>query len=211
MIKFKRLIKRLFDIIASLALILVFSPVILSLYLVIWIRLGRPILFTQDRLGYKGKTFKLYKFRTMTNEKDKTGNLLPDEDRMTGLGQFLRKSSLDELPELFNVLLGEMSAVGPRPLLVDYKDLYTDEQWRRHDVTPGMAGPVLASGRNTLSWEEKFNRDLWYVDNWSLRLDAKILFQTAVSVLKREGTSAEGHVTMPRFEGTKREKTNDEV
>ncbi len=202
--KLKRYLKRLFDITASLALILVLAPLFLVLSLLIWFGIGRPIIFKQERLGYQGKPFNLYKFRTMSVEQDAAGNLLPDEERMTKLGKFLRSTSLDELPELLNVLLGDMSAIGPRPLLPEYKDLYTDEQWRRHEVPPGMAGPVLISGRNTLSWEEKFHQDVWYVDNWSLWLDVKILFKTVISVLKREGTNAEGHITMPRFEGTKR-------
>ena len=211
MIILKRCIKRIFDIITSLALLLILFPLFLVLSLLIWIGLGRPVLFTQERLGYQGKPFNLFKFRTMTMEEDGAGYLLPDGERMTKLGQFLRSTSLDELPELINVFLGDMSAVGPRPLLVEYKDLYTDEQWRRHEMPPGMAGPVLASGRNALSWEDKFERDVWYVDNWSLWLDSKILFLTAISVLKREGTNAEGHVSMPRFEGTKKESFNEEI
>lgn len=203
--KLKRYIKRLFDIIASLALILVLAPLFLALSLLIWFGIGRPILFTQERLGYQGKPFNLYKFRTMTMEQDAAGNLLPDGERMTKLGKFLRSTSLDELPELINVLLGDMSAIGPRPLLPEYKDLYTDEQWRRHEMPQGMAGPVVASGRNALSWEEKFQQDVWYVDNWSLYLDAKILLKTIISVIKRDGISAKGHVTMTSFEGTERE------
>ena len=209
--RFKLRIKRLFDISASLMLIILLSPLILVLGILIRLKLGRPIFFSQQRLGYQGRPFRLLKFRTMTMERDEEGSLLPDADRMTRFGRFLRNTSLDELPELINVLLGDMSAVGPRPLLVEYKDLYTEEQWRRHEMLPGMAGPVLASGRNRLSWEEKFERDVWYVDNWSLWLDARILFQTALSVLKREGTNAEGHVTMPRFEGTKREISDEEA
>jgi lipopolysaccharide/colanic/teichoic acid biosynthesis glycosyltransferase len=168
--------------------------------------MGKPVIFTQPRIGLGGKEFKIYKFRTMTDKKDAQGNLLPDGQRLTGVGKFLRNTTMDELPELINVLLGDMSAVGPRPLLVDYRDLYTEEQFRRHEMPPGMAGPVLASGRNTLSWDEKFERDLWYVDNWSLGLDLKILFKTALMVIKREGTSAEGYATMPRFEGSNQEK-----
>jgi lipopolysaccharide/colanic/teichoic acid biosynthesis glycosyltransferase len=137
----------------------------------------------------------------MTEERDENGNLLPDEQRLTPVGRFLRSLTLDELPELFNVLKGEMSLVGPRPLLVEYRDLYTPEQWRRHEMPPGMAGPVLASGRNLLDWEEKFRLDVWYVDHWSLWLDFQILARTAWKVLKREGVSAEGHATMPKFEG----------
>ena len=137
----------------------------------------------------------------MTDERDESGEYLSDSDRLTRTGAFLRSTTLDELPELFNVLLGTMSAVGPRPLLVEYRDLYTEEQWRRHDMPPGMAGPVLAGGRNLMSWEEKFEQDVWYVDNWSLLLDFRILFKTVLVVIKREGISADGHVSMPRYEG----------
>jgi len=197
-------IKRALDVVASLLLILLFSPLMLAIALAIWITMGRPILFRQPRIGYRGRVFTIYKFRTMTEERDENGNLLPDEQRLTPVGRFLRSLTLDELPELFNVLKGEMSLVGPRPLLVEYRDLYTPEQWRRHEMPPGMAGPVLASGRNLLDWEEKFRLDVWYVDHWSLWLDFKILLRTAWKVLKREGVSAEGHVTMPKFTGSKK-------
>ena len=170
--------------------------------LAIWLTMGRPILFRQPRIGYKGRVFTIYKFRTMTDERDEQGNLLPDEKRLTPLGKLLRSLTLDELPELFNVLKGEMSIIGPRPLLVEYWDLYTPEQRRRHDMPPGMAGPVLAYGRNLLSWEEKFKLDVWYVDNWSLWLDFKIFLRTLWMVLKREGVSAEGHATAPKFQGS---------
>jgi lipopolysaccharide/colanic/teichoic acid biosynthesis glycosyltransferase len=185
----------------SLLLISLFSPLMALIALAIWITMGRPILFRQPRIGYRGRVFTIYKFRTMTEERDENGNLLPDEQRLTPLGRFLRSLTLDELPELFNVLKGEMSLVGPRPLLVEYRDLYTPEQWRRHEMPPGMAGPVLASGRNLLDWEEKFRLDVWYVDHWSLWLDFKILLRTAWKVLKREGVSAKEHATMPKFEG----------
>jgi sugar transferase EpsL len=185
-------IKRALDVAASLLLILLFSPLMLAIALAIWITMGRPILFRQPRIGYRGRVFTIYKFRTMTEERDENGNLLPDEQRLTPVGRFLRSLTLDELPELFNVLKGEMSLVGPRPLLVEYRDLYTPEQWRRHEMPPGMAGPVLASGRNLLDWEEKFRLDVWYVDHWSLWLDFKILLRTAWKVLKREGVSARG-------------------
>ena len=194
-------IKRLFDIMMSLLLILLFAPLMLLIALAILITMGRPILFRQPRIGYRGRVFTIYKFRTMNDARDEQGNLLPDEQRLTKLGRFLRSLTLDELPELFNVLKGEMSLVGPRPLLVEYRDLYTPEQWRRHEMPPGMAGPVLASGRNLLDWEEKFRLDVWYVDHWSLWLDFQILARTAWKVLKREGVSAKGHATMPRFEG----------
>jgi lipopolysaccharide/colanic/teichoic acid biosynthesis glycosyltransferase len=201
--KFQLLVKRIFDIVSSLILIVLLSPVFVIISLIIFITMGLPVLFRQERLGYLGKPFTLYKFRTMTDKKDESGNHLPDEKRLTKTGQFLRATTLDELPELFNVLLGDMSAVGPRPLLVEYQDLYSPEQWRRHEMQPGMAGPVLAAGRNLLSWEEKFKQDVWYVDNWSLGLDIKILFKTIIRTLKREGISSADHVTMPKFEGTR--------
>ena len=202
-------IKRLFDIIASLLLILLFAPLMLFIALTIWLTMGPPILFRQPRIGYKGRIFTIYKFRTMNNSRDGQGNPLPDEQRLTQFGRFLRTLTLDELPELFNVLKGDMSLVGPRALLVEYRDLYTPEQWRRHEMPPGMAGPVLASGRNLLDWEEKFRLDVWYVDNWSLWLDFKILAWTVWKVLRREGVSAEGHATMPKFEGTKAKATRN--
>lgn len=205
--KIKLAIKRLFDIVSSFLVLLVLSPVILVVSILIWLKLGKPILFKQPRIGQDGREFVIYKFRTMSGATDDKGNLLSDEERMTKIGSFLRSTTLDELPELINVLLGDMSAVGPRPLLVEYRDLYTPEQWRRHEMPPGMAGPVLAGGRNTLSWDEKFERDIWYVDNWSLKLDLEILFKTAIRVIKREGTRAEGYATMPPFEGSKKENS----
>jgi len=197
-------LKRAFDIIVSLTALTLSSPLMALIALAIWVTMGRPILFRQPRIGYRGRVFTIYKFRTMNHERDKQGNLLPDEQRLTRLGCFLRSLTLDELPELFNVIKGDMSLVGPRALLVEYRDLYTTEQWRRHEMPPGMAGPVLASGRNLLSWEEKFRLDVWYVDNWSLWLDFQILVRTALKVLKREGVSAEGHATMPKFIGSNR-------
>jgi len=196
-------IKRAFDIIVSITALVLLSPFMALIALAIWITMGRPILFRQPRIGYRGRVFIIYKFRTMTDGRDEQGNFLPDEQRLTRLGRFLRSLTLDELPELFNVLKGEMSLVGPRPLLVEYRDLYTPEQWRRHEMPPGMAGPVLASGRNLLDWEEKFRLDVWYVDHWSLWLDFQILARTAWKVLKREGVSAEGYATMPRFQGSR--------
>ncbi len=195
-------IKRLMDLVLASCLLLLFAPVMLMIALLIRVTMGRPILFRQPRIGHKGRVFQIYKFRTMTDERDEQGNLLPDEQRLTPVGRFLRSLTLDELPELFNVIKGEMSLVGPRPLLLEYRDLYTPEQWRRHEMPPGMAGPVLASGRNLLSWEEKFKLDVWYVDHWSLWLDLKILFKTALKVLKREGVSAEGFATAPKFQGS---------
>ena len=203
MVSFQKCVKRGFDFCVSLLVLVILAPFLLLIALAIRLTMGPPALFRQRRLGYQGRPFVLCKFRTMNDRRDGQGNLLPDEQRLTRLGRFLRSTTLDELPELINVLRGEMSLVGPRPLLVDYRDLYTPEQWRRHEMPPGMAGPVLAGGRNVLSWEEKFALDVWYVDNWSLWLDFKILARTAIKVLKREGISAEGHVTMPKFEGNR--------
>jgi sugar transferase EpsL len=169
--------------------------------LVILIQIGRPVLFIQMRPGLNGKPFYMYKFRTMTDETDEQGNLLPDELRLTRLGKFLRSTSLDELPELFNVIKGDMSLVGPRPLLMQYLERYTPEQARRHEVKPGITGWAQINGRNAITWEEKFVLDVWYVDNWSLWLDMKILAMTLVKVFRREGISAEGEATMPEFMG----------
>jgi len=176
-------LKRAFDILVSALLLFLFSPLFFLISLLIRLTMGQPIFFRQPRLGYQGRPFVIYKFRTMTDDRDEQGNLLSDQQRLTRLGRFLRSLTLDELPELINVLKGEMSLVGPRPLLVEYRDLYTPEQWRRHEMPPGMAGPVLAGGRNTLSWEEKFALDVWYVDHWSLWLDFQILARTALKVL----------------------------
>jgi sugar transferase EpsL len=192
-------IKRVFDVVGSLLLILLFAPLMLLIALAIRLIMGTPVFFRQPRLGYQGRPFILYKFRTMNDRRDEQGTLLPDEQRLTRLGRFLLSLTLDELPELFNVLKGEMSLVGPRPLLVEYRDLYTPEQWRRHEMPPGMAGPVLASGRNLLDWEEKFRLDVWYEDHWSLWLDLKILALTTWKVLKREGISDNGFAIAPRF------------
>ncbi|MBE3591904.1 sugar transferase [Thermoanaerobacter sp. RKWS2] len=197
------IIKRLIDIFVSLFLLIVLSPLLIIISLIIFITMGPPVIFKQTRPGFKGKPFTIYKFRTMSNKKDKYGNLLPDEKRLTKIGRFLRSTSLDELPELFNVLKGDMSLVGPRPLLMEYLNYYTEEQMRRHDVKPGITGWAQVNGRNNLSWEEKFKLDVWYVDNWSLWLDFKILFLTLIKVIKREGISAEGYATMPKFTGSK--------
>jgi len=199
-----RVVKRVFDIIASCILLVLFSPVMALTACLIYLTMGSPVLFRQQRPGLYGQPFTLVKFRTMTDARDKTGNLLPDEMRLTRLGAFLRSTSLDELPELFNVLKGEMSLVGPRPLKMEYLSLYTPRQARRHEVLPGITGWAQVNGRNSLSWEEKFELDVWYVDNRSFWLDLKILFLTVVKVLKREGISAEGHVTMPKFTGSSR-------
>jgi len=200
------IIKRGFDICAATFLLIILSPVMFVVSVLIWLSMGRPVIFKQSRLGLRGKVFTIYKFKTMTNERGQDGNQLPDDERITELGVILRSTTIDELPELINIIKGDMSAVGPRPLLVEYRDLYTSEQWRRHEMLPGMAGPVLATGRNALSWEEKFERDIWYVENWSLWLDITILVRTAYRVIKREGTSAEGYATMPKFTGTELKK-----
>ncbi len=195
-------VKRFSDIIlAGLGLVVLF-PVLVVLSLMISAQMGRPVLFKQMRPGLNGKPFYMYKFRTMTNEKDEKGIPLPDEQRLTRLGRFLRSTSLDELPELFNVLKGDMSLVGPRPLLMQYLDRYTPEQARRHEVKPGITGWAQVNGRNAITWEEKFALDVWYVDNWSLWLDIKILAMTVVKVFKREGISAKGEATMPEFMGS---------
>lgn len=195
-------IKRCFDIVlASIGLVVLSLP-ILVLVLCIRFRLGGPVLFRQKRPGLRGTTFEMVKFRTMTNERDLNGELLPDAQRLTPLGRFLRSSSLDELPELWNVLKGDMSLVGPRPLLVEYLPLYTDEQARRHAVRPGVTGWAQINGRNAISWDEKFKFDVWYVDNRSFWLDIKILWLTVKKVLVREGVSAAGEATMSRFRGS---------
>ena len=198
--------KCLFDLLASLLLLIVLSPLLLILTLLVWLKHGRPMLFSQPRPGFKGRIFRLYKFRSMRDLRDPQGNLLPDEQRLTRFGKFLRASSLDELPELFNVLKGEMSLVGPRPLLVQYLDRYSPEQARRHDVRPGITGWAQVNGRNALSWEDKFKLDVWYVDHWTFWLDIKILFRTLGKVFKRESINAPGDVIMPEFMGSDQEK-----
>lgn len=195
------MLKRIFDITGAAAALLLLSPVVITVALLVRTRLGAPILFSQIRPGVNGKPFRMYKFRTMTDARDAAGNLLPDGERLTPFGRWLRASSLDELPELINVLKGEMSLVGPRPLLMDYLPLYSPEQARRHDVKPGITGWAQINGRNAISWNEKFVLDTWYVDHQSLWLDIKILALTVRRVLRREGISAAGEATMPRFEG----------
>ncbi|NMP80898.1 sugar transferase [Pseudoalteromonas arctica] len=194
--------KRLFDFLIALCAMLTLLPVIVVVAVLIRFKLGSPILFTQDRPGLNGKIFKMMKFRTMLDGKDKQGNLLPDDERMTPFGAFLRSTSLDELPGLFNVLKGDMSLVGPRPLLVQYLPLYNTEQARRHDVRPGITGWAQVNGRNAISWEQKFKLDVWYVDNQSFLLDIKILLLTVKKVFVREGISADGHVTIEPFKGS---------
>ncbi|WP_287195827.1 sugar transferase [Syntrophothermus sp.] len=193
--------KRVIDVLISGLGLIVLTPAIFVVSFLIFITMGKPVLFTQERPGKHGRIFRLIKFRTMTKERDAEGNLLPDEQRLTRLGRFLRSTSLDELPELFNVLKGDMSLVGPRPLLPQYLDRYTPEQARRHEVKPGITGWAQVNGRNAITWEEKFTLDVWYVDNWSLWLDIKILALTLIKVFKREGISAAGEATMPEFTG----------
>ena len=195
------MIKRLFDVFVSLIALLLLSPVWLFTAFLIAKNLGRPVLFRQKRPGKKGKIFEMVKFRSMLDATDKNGQPLPDEQRMTPFGAKLRSTSLDELPELWNVLKGDMSLVGPRPLLVDYLTKYTPEQARRHDVKPGITGYAQVNGRNAVSWQERFEMDVWYVDNQSFWLDIKILLQTVKTVLKKDGVNQEGHVTMAPFEG----------
>ena len=204
--RYSRALKYIFDRVVAAIALLFFSPLLLVIALAIYTRMGSPILFTQPRPGKDGCIFTFYKFRTMTDDRDADGNLLPDEQRLTTLGQFLRKTSLDELPQLWNVLKGDMSFVGPRPLLVAYLNRYTPEQARRHEIKPGITGWAQINGRNIITWEEKFKLDVWYVDHWSLWLDLKILFLTIWKVLQREGISQAGHTTMEEFVGNCNEK-----
>ena len=199
--KLQYLIKRSIDIVGSGIGLILISPILLIVALAIKFKLGSPIFFTQDRVGKDGKVFKMIKFRTMLNSFDKFGEPLPDEDRLTPFGKFLRSTSIDELPELINVFKGDMSLVGPRPLLVEYKKLYSKEQFRRHEVRPGITGLAQVSGRNSLSWSDRFNLDIEYVDKYSLLMDIKILFMTVLKVVKRDGISQEGKATMEKFNG----------
>lgn len=195
------MIKRFFDCCASLFALLLLAPLLCVIPLLIRWKLGSPILFVQARPGLHGAPFKMFKFRTMLNTVDADGKLLPDSERITVLGNFLRSTSLDELPELLNVLKGDMSLVGPRPLLMEYLPLYSQDQARRHEVKPGVTGWAQINGRNSLEWEEKFKLDVWYVDNHNLWLDIKILWVTLRKVLVRDGISASGEATMPKFTG----------
>ena len=199
--KFQNVVKRTIDIVCSGLGLIVLSPILLITAVLIRIKLGSPIFFTQDRLGKDGKVFKMIKFRTMLDAVDKWGEPLPDEERMTSFGQLLRSTSIDELPELINVFKGDMSLVGPRPLLVEYKELYSPEQFRRHEVRPGITGWAQVNGRNTLGWSERFKLDVEYVDNYNIFMDIKILLMTVLKVVKRDGISQEGHVTMEKFNG----------
>ncbi len=194
------MLKRIFDLVSGGLALVLLAPVMLVIAVAVRFSLGSPVIFSQQRPGKHGKIFRMYKFRTMSTAKDDAGNPLPDEQRLTRLGRMLRSTSLDELPELFNVMQGSMSLVGPRPLLVEYLPMYSDEEARRHDVKPGITGWAQVNGRNSLSWEEKFALDVWYVDHHSLWLDVRILFLTVWTVLKRDGVSASSHATMPKFE-----------
>lgn len=202
-------IKRILDIISSLLAIIILSPLLAVTAVLVKTKLGSPVLFRQERPGKDEKIFTLMKFRTMTDERDENGELLPDEVRLTKFGKFLRSTSIDELPELFNILKGDMSVIGPRPLLVEYIPRYNERQHRRHEVRPGLSGWAQVNGRNTVSWEDKFDMDVHYVDNYSLAMDVKILFMTVLNVLKREGISSETSATMEVFMGTPgREEAN---
>jgi sugar transferase EpsL len=194
--------KRLFDLALVIPGIILVSPVLLCTALLVRLALGKPVFFRQERPGLHGQIFRLYKFRSMSNRTGADGKLLPDAQRLGSLGKFLRAASLDELPELVNIIKGEMSLVGPRPLLVTYLERYTPEQSRRHDVLPGITGWAQVNGRNTLSWEEKFRLDVWYVDHWSLWLDMKILWITLRKVIRREGISQLGEATAQEFKGS---------
>ncbi len=196
------MLKRLFDLVLTIPGFLLISPLLLILALLVRIFHGSPLLFSQLRPGQHGKPFRMLKFRTMTNTRDAAGNLLPDSDRLTSFGRFLRSTSLDEFPTLLNVLKGDISLVGPRPLLMEYLPLYSSEQNRRHEVKPGMTGWAQVNGRNAISWEEKFRLDVWYVDNWSIRLDIKILWITFIKVFRRVGISQDGQATMEAFRGS---------
>jgi sugar transferase EpsL len=196
------LMKRLFDILVSLILLICFSPIYVIFTLLVKVKLGSPIIFKQQRPGLYEKPFYLYKLRTMTDERDHKGQLLPDDKRLTTFGQFLRKYSIDEYPQIINVIKGDISLVGPRPLLMEYLPLYTKEQSMRHNVRPGITGWAQINGRNAITWEEKFNLDVWYVNNYSFLLDIKILFLTIYKVVVSEGINQPGNATMESFKGS---------
>lgn len=198
---YERYIKRLQAIVLSLIAIIILSPILLITYLLVRVKFGKPVIFIQKRVGKDGKVFDLYKFRTMTNQRGKDGKLLPDDQRLTSFGKKLRSTSLDELPELFNILKGDMALIGPRPLLVKYLPLYNDEQARRHEVRPGLTGYAQVNGRNAITWEDRFKLDVEYVDNVTFLNDWKIIFKTIKTVFKREGISEEGSATMDEFKG----------
>jgi sugar transferase EpsL len=194
--------KKALDRVVAAGVLVATAPIMAAASIAVRARLGSPVFFRQERPGLNGRPFRIIKMRTMTSERGPDGELLPDAQRLTKLGKFLRKTSIDELPQLFNVLRGELSLVGPRPLLMQYLPLYDEEQARRHDVMPGITGWAQIHGRNAISWEEKFDLDVWYVDHWSLGLDLRILWKTAAAVARPRGISSEGHVTMPNFEGS---------
>jgi lipopolysaccharide/colanic/teichoic acid biosynthesis glycosyltransferase len=196
------LVKKIVDCTVALGTLVVTAPLIAASALAVRATHGKPVFFSQDRPGRHGKPFRIYKMRTMTDARDASGELLPDAERLTRLGRFLRATSIDELPQLWNVLRGELSLVGPRPLLMEYLPLYSAEQARRHDVLPGITGWAQINGRNAISWEEKFALDCHYVDSWSLALDARILARTIAKVIARQGIAGDGHVTMSRFRGS---------
>jgi lipopolysaccharide/colanic/teichoic acid biosynthesis glycosyltransferase len=196
--------KRIFDILVSFLVLVIFSPVLLIIGIILWINEGWPILFTQERPGLNGKIFKIWKFRTMYNLRNAQGELLPDAERISPVGKFLRKTSLDEFPEFFNVLIGDMSLVGPRPLLVAYLERYSTQQARRHEVLPGITGWAQINGRNAISWQKKFELDVWYVDHWTFWLDLKIIFITIWKAISGEGISQPGRATMDEFMGNDR-------
>ena len=197
--------KRIFDFVFALLLLIIVSPLILLISFLILILIGPPIFFCQKRPGLNSKPFIIYKFRTMTNEKDEHGHYLHDEERMTSFGRLLRRFSLDEIPQLFNVLMGDISIVGPRPLLMEYVELYTPTQARRHEVRPGITGLAQVNGRNALLWEQRFEMDVWYVDHQSFWLDLRILALTLLNVVRGDGISQDGHVTMEKFKGSRDE------
>jgi lipopolysaccharide/colanic/teichoic acid biosynthesis glycosyltransferase len=194
-------LKRFFDIVVSLITLFLLSPLFIALFILVRLKLGSPAIFCQDRPGLNGRIFQMYKFRTMTNTVDSNGQVLSDAERLTPFGALLRSTSLDELPELWNVLKGDMSLVGPRPLLVEYLPLYSAQQARRHLVRPGITGWSQVNGRNAISWDKKFELDVWYVDNCSFALDCKILLLTLLKVVKREGISSQGVATTEKFTG----------
>jgi lipopolysaccharide/colanic/teichoic acid biosynthesis glycosyltransferase len=202
---YTNLFKPILDFMGALILLIVTSPILFLTLFLLAITNGFPLLFTQKRPGRYGKIFTIYKFRTMTNETDSAGNLLPDAARLKGIGKLIRSLSLDELPQLFNVLKGDMSFIGPRPLLVEYLPLYNEKQKKRHNVKPGITGWAQVNGRNAISWQEKFDLDVWYVENLSFWLDLKIMLLTFYKVLKREGVSSQDHVTMEKFSGSNNE------
>lgn len=208
---YAKYVKRILDFTLSLLALIVLSPIMLILYILVRIKLGNPVIFKQMRPGKNEKIFKLYKFRTMTDEKDEQGNLLPDEQRLTKFGKFLRSTSLDELPELINIIKGDMAIVGPRPLLVQYLEFYNEEQKHRHDVRPGLTGLAQVSGRNSITWEEKFKQDIEYINHLTFKNDVKIIFMTIGKVFKREGISQDGEATMERFDIAQAQKQNAKI